>query len=90
MQEWERNFPIWNSFIRIAWLPEFLEWAMCLLMIEKAQENIDEEKAKELEQKMRKNASLTSMMYLRVDESDEKDGWSCQSDGNDAGTRRCR
>ena len=26
--EWVRNFQISNSFIRNAWLPEFLEWEM--------------------------------------------------------------
>ena len=36
---------------------------MCLPLIEKAQENLDEEKAKELEQKMRKN-EFDFEMYL--------------------------
>lgn len=55
-----RNFRIWNSFIRIVWHPESCD---VLTMIEKAQENLDEEKAKELEQKMRKN-EFDFEMYL--------------------------
>ena len=31
MSVWARNFPIWNSFTRIEWLPESLVWEMCLL-----------------------------------------------------------
>jgi len=54
-----------------------------LSMIEKAQENIDEEQAKKLEQKMRKN-EFDFEMYL-IDESDEQDGRSFKRDGHDAG-----
>ncbi len=37
--------------IQNVWLHVFLAWAMCCLLIEKAQANVDMEKAKELEEK---------------------------------------
>lgn len=56
-----------------------------LTMIEKAQENLDEEKAKELEQKMRKN-EFDFEMYLESMSQMKKMGGFVQSDGHDAGT----
>ena len=73
-----------DSSIRIEWLQESLGMGDVLSMIEKAQENIDEEQAKRLEQKMRKN-EFDFEMYLESMSQMKKDGWSFKHHGDDAG-----
>ena len=58
-----------------------------LTMIEKAQEAIDEEEAKKLEQKMKK-AEFDFEDYLSSMKSDEEDGWSFEHYEHDAGHGR--
>ncbi len=54
MLVWVKNFPIWSSFIRTVWLPVFLGMGDILSLIEKAETQVDEEKARELSQKLKK------------------------------------
>ena len=54
MLVWARSYPIWNSSIRSVWHPGFLGMGDVMTLIEKAQANIDEDKAREMEQKLKK------------------------------------
>ena len=60
----------WKLFIRSEWLLGFLEWVICLSLIEKASASIDVEKAMALDKKLRKdeftlNEFLEQMQALK-------------------------
>jgi signal recognition particle subunit SRP54 len=45
------------------WRPEYWAWATVMTLIEKAQSSVDEKKARQLEQKLKKNAfTLTDLL----------------------------
>ena len=62
-QVWARSFQTFEQFYPERMASRILGMGDVLSMIEKAQENIDEEQAKKLEQKMRKN-EFDFEMYL--------------------------
>ena len=55
MQAVVKRWIRWMFFIRKGWLSVFWEWVILLHLVEKAQEQFDEEQAKKLESKIRKN-----------------------------------
>ena len=61
MSAWAKSFRIWSSFIRTVWRPRILGMGDMMSLIEKAQANIDEEKAKAMEpEKIEERRSSTS------------------------------
>ncbi len=51
MLVWGKNFQILNSFIQTVWHQEYLVWGMSFTLIEKAEAQLDADKAKAMEEK---------------------------------------
>ena len=74
-------------FILNGWLTGFSEWVILFHLVEKAQEQFDEEEARELQKKIAKN-KFDFEDFLAADSADKKNGKHERPDRNDSRSRK--